>query len=204
MPPRSRRAAFTVIEVAVVLSLLGVLLAVGIPTFVRALRTSKMAEAPEQLQRIYAGAATYYAAPQSVTAPIAPPARAGGGARTQSTERPPAIRSHCLPSPAGPTPEKPSPAPVTVDFADPSTPGSGTWRAIGYAPGTPIRYRYTLAPEHSGCDIDSSEPDSPGLRVRAEGDLDGDGVLSRFERTANIVDGSLVLDPLLIVRDRVE
>jgi hypothetical protein len=42
------------------------------------------------------------------------------------------------------------------------------------------------------------------LSVSAEGDLDGDGVLSRFERTATIAGGELTLDPMLVVRDRVE
>jgi hypothetical protein len=42
------------------------------------------------------------------------------------------------------------------------------------------------------------------LSVRAEGDLDGDGVLSLFERSATIQHGELALDPLLTVRDRVE
>ena len=44
----------------------------------------------------------------------------------------------------------------------------------------------------------------PLLWLRAEADLDGDGVLSRFERTASERDGRLVLDEPLIVHDRVE
>jgi hypothetical protein len=164
-----------------------------------------MAEAPEQLQRIYAATAAYYATPQLVAPPPPVPARGAAGPRAQAAERPaPSTHSRCLPAAAGPTPEKASQAPVSVDFSDAETPGSATWRAIDYAPQSPIRYRYTLAPEHSGCELGASDPDTPALRVRAEGDLDGDGVLSRFERTANIVDGNLVLDPLLIVRDRVE
>jgi hypothetical protein len=45
---------------------------------------------------------------------------------------------------------------------------------------------------------------SPALRLRAEGDLDGDGNYATFERRADVVDGQLVPDPILFVRDRIE
>jgi hypothetical protein len=44
----------------------------------------------------------------------------------------------------------------------------------------------------------------PVLVLRAEGDLDGDGVLSLYERTVVTREGQLVLEPLLSVRDRIE
>ena len=174
---RARRArlGLTLVEIAVLISLGGILLAVGIPTFVRAMHTSKMSEAPDELRRIYDATAAYHA-------------------------RPP----HCLPEAAGPTPAKPSQRPIEVLFADPKAPGSATWQALGFEPSRPIRYRYTLAVPTPGC---QQMRDSRGqfvVSIRAEGDLDGDGVLSLFERDATMQDGALELDRLLVIRDAVE
>jgi Tfp pilus assembly protein PilE len=192
-----RRQGLTLVEAAVLSSLLGVMLAVGVPAFLRALRTSKMSEAPLEIGRIYAAAAAYYASPQasaSTPAPTTDPPPPAGGTRV-----------HCLPRPAGPTPSQPSTTPARVEFAASDTPGSATWRAIGYEPSQPIRYRYSLLPADAGCD--TLGQDSHGevvLSVRAEGDLDGDAVLSLYERNATLRNGELTLEPLLVVHDRVE
>jgi type II secretory pathway pseudopilin PulG len=172
---RRANGGLTLVEVAVLISIGGILLAVGIPTFVRALHTSKMSEAPEELSRIFAATAAYYAKPP-----------------------------HCLPESAGPTPAKPSRQPVSVRFADPEAPGSATWQALGFEPSRPIRYRYTLDVPSPGCQQMRDSRDQFVVSVRAEGDLDGDGVLSLFERNASLRDGALELDRLLVIRDAVE
>jgi type II secretory pathway pseudopilin PulG len=177
-------SAFTLVEVSLILGVLGVLLAVAVPAFVRALRVSKVAEAKDELARIHEHAARYYASPQVIDG-----------------------RKHlrCLPEPAGPTPASPSAAPTTADFGSADAPGASTWRALGYAPSGPTRFRYTFLPAQSGCGTATDQPSAaPLLTLRAEGDLDGDGKLSRFERTARDRDGELVLDELLSIRDRIE
>ncbi len=196
-----RTQGLTLIEAALVVCLLGIVLAVGIPAFARALRTSKMAEAPEQLQRIYAAAAAYYAAP----APAASPAQgAAADALAQAVQAGPMTPGRCLPAAAGPTPSQPSREPVPVNFGAPDTPGAPIWRALGYDPHEALRYRYSILPARSGCGLSGRDDGGDLLTLRAEGDLDGDGVLSLFERTATVENGELVLDPLLIVHDRVE
>ena len=181
---RRRYAGLTLVEVALILSVLGVALAVAVPTFLRAVRTSKVAEVTSELQRLHASAAAYYARPQSV-----------GESK----------RLRCLPPAAGPAPARPAVEPVSVKLAAPETPGAVTWAALGYEPEGPIRYRYSFLPAAAGCALvlprDST---TPLLTLRAEGDLDGDGTLSRFERHARDQDGELVLDPLLVMRDRIE
>jgi hypothetical protein len=181
---RSARAGLTLVEVALILSVLGVALAVAIPTFVRAVRTSKVAEVTSELQRLHFSAATYFTTPQAVAE---------------------SKRLRCLPPPAGPAPAVPSVEPVVVLFAAPETPGSGTWKALGYEPAGPVRYRYSFLPAVPGCGMSLPRDSTiPFLTLRAEGDLDGDGVLSRFERHARDTGGELVLDPLLVMRDRIE
>ena len=183
-PSYRARSGLTLVEVALLLSLVGVVLSVGVPAFVRGLRTSKTAEAPEELARMFAAVQTYYGAAQPT---------------------PSGKRLRCLPEAAGPTPEHPSREPVDVQFGAPTTPGSATWRAIGYEPSRPIRYSYSLLPAEAGCGGALGHPRKPiVLTLRAEGDLDGDGVLSRFERNAVMRDGQLVLDPVLVVSERIE
>ena len=164
-----RREGLTLVEVALLLSILGIVVAVSVPTFVRALRTSKMAEAPLELERIYRATAAYYETPQQTAA---------------------GLRMHCMPDAAGPTPSKPRATPVPVVFGAGDAPA--TWRAIGYEPAGPIRYRYTFLPARSGCGVlPADSHGEPVLTLRAEGDLDGDGVLSLYERTAVTKDGAL-------------
>jgi hypothetical protein len=172
------------VEVALLISLLGVVLAVGVPAFSRSLRTSKMAEAPFELSRIHMRLAAYYRTPQ--------PTASGK-------------RLRCLPGPAGPTPNQPSREPLTVVFGAADAPGSAVWRAIGYEPSGPIRYRYAIVTSATGCGVGPAKGSVESvLTLRAEGDLDADGKLSRFERRVGTRDGELVLDPMLEVHDRIE
>lgn len=166
------------VESAVLVSLVGVLAAIALPTFVRAVETSKLSEATAQLQALYVGVASYYAQPRPITN-----ARSG----------------FCLPEAAGPTPEKPSAQPVAADFST-----SATWQALRFAPAQALRYRYSYTPTQAGCQLQAPAI-ATSFSLRAEGDLDSDGIYSVFERTARIsAPGELLPDPVLHVRDRVE
>ncbi len=113
-------------------------------------------------------------------------------------------QAHCLPQAAGPSPAATSTSAVDVDFGAPTTPGAATWTALGFQPTQPLRYRYTFAPSQVGCDL-HAERGHPLLVMRAEGDLDGDGARSTFERNANVdAEGNLVRTDILFVRNRVE
>jgi type II secretory pathway pseudopilin PulG len=167
--------------VAALLSVVGMLCAVGIPTLARTVRASKVAEASEHLEQLSRAAAAYYAVPRS------DPARGV---------------VHCLPEPAGPAPNLPSPIGSVVDFG--TTSGAATWKALGFAPPGPIRYRYSFLPAAAGCWVSSDVRDGL-LTLRAEGDLDGDGTYSNFERRANAGNqGKLAPDPVLHIYDRIE
>lgn len=175
------RAGLSIVEVTLIISVGAIVLAASGPAFVRALRLSKIAEAPRQLALLQQRAAAYYATPRTTEA---------------------GLRMSCLPQAAGPAPAAPSETPLTVVFSAPETPGAPSWQALGFEPDGPIRFRYSLIPSAPGCD--SSPHASASLVLRAEGDLDADGTLSLFERTTNIIDGEWTPDPLLFVRDRTE
>ena len=178
---RRRRAGLTLLEAAIVVSLIGVVPAVFVPTFLSAIRTSKVSEASEELGRIHALAAAYFEAPQ-----------------TRSRRR------RCLPTAAGPAPSEPSMEASHFDFQADDARGAETWRALSYQPARPVRYRYTFAPAASACGLETPA-DGPLVTLRAEGDLDGDGKRSVFEREATVDrDGSLVPTGVLYMLDRVE
>jgi type II secretory pathway pseudopilin PulG len=165
----------TLLETALVLSLSGVVLAVFIPTFMRRVRTNKIHEAAELLSEMSRRASAYY----------------------ERHER------DCLPAGAGPTPESPTVESHEVDFWSPETPGHGIWRALEVRPERPIRYSYEYAPSASGCGLSKSET-PVSIVFRARGDLDGDGVLSTFERHATVGPGGFTPSDVLLVHQRTE
>lgn len=164
------------------MSVVAIVLAAALPTFIRALRVSKISEASRELERLHARAQSYYAVAHTTAE---------------------GLRAGCLPESAGPAPSAPSQEPVHVTFAAPEMPGAATWIAIGYEPEEPIRYRYSVTTSAPGC-ASGERRTGAALVLRAEGDLDGDATLSLFERTLRIVADELVPEPLLVTRDRTE
>lgn len=206
-----------------VVCVVGVLLAVFIPTFLRELRTSKTSEAAEHLELLYRRSAAYFESTHLAGAGEPEPGRRSNGDRrddNSSSARPepdgasreegmrsttgPDSLARCLPGTAGPTPRLPTREPVAVDFTSEETPGHATWRALGFQPPVPVAFSYTFEPTASGCELRSPEG-TYLLTLRAEGDLDGDGERSLFERRLRATEeGELVPFGILYVRDPVE
>jgi type II secretory pathway pseudopilin PulG len=171
------------VETCAVLSLSGVLVAAFLPSFVRHLRFSKIAEASEQLDRLYRSSAAYYATDR---------------------DGPAGILRGCLPAGAGPTPITPSTDPQYVDFTSIDVTGRESWSALGLTDGH-FRYSYEITVADPGCGPRPS-PHYPALVLRAHGDLDGDGQRSLLERAASISPDQSSLLPIIPLRitDRVE
>jgi type II secretory pathway pseudopilin PulG len=180
---RRARAGLTLLEAAVLFAVIGGMLAAFLPVFFREIRTSKTAEASQNLERLHERAAAYYDA-------------------SHMSEEGRLVR-RCLPDTAGPAPELPSKKPVFVDFAAEETPGHVTFGVLGFQPEA-VRYRYTIVSHRTGCDLEPLGK-GPDLELIAEGDLDGDGTLSTFVRGAIIdPDGKLVPYGPLRTRARIE
>ena len=177
--PRSR-PRLSLVEATLLISIAGLVLAVFVPTFVRRVRTNKILEASELLGELSLRTASYYNTTWD------------GG------------HSRCLPAEAGPTPVEPTVDAAEVDFFDPSALGHATWEAIGFQPSGPVRYSYQYTPGASGCNL-GGEGREQWVVWSAEGDLDGDAVVSRFElRARPRPDGTLEPEGVLHVHQRVE
>lgn len=169
----------SLVEAALLLCIAAIVLAVFVPTFIHRVRTNKISEAAELLQEMHEHAAAYYDTSW------------GDGKR------------FCLPPGAGPTPASPSVDLVDVEFAAEEQTGHASWAALGFQPEQPLRYSYSYRPSHHGCELPADgEPRS--VSFRAEGDLDGDAVLSTFERRASIEADGLKPVGALHVHQRVE
>ncbi len=163
----------------------GVLLAICVPAFMRSVRASKVSEAAENLELLYQRSAAYYTATHAQDEGLA--------------------QTGCLPTTAGPTPRIPTEQAQEVDFQSEDVLGHDTWRALEFQPTLAVRFSYSFEPSSSGCGLRGSS-DTYLLTMRAEGDLDGDGERSVFERRAAVdeTQGTLIPFGIYYSRDRVE
>jgi type II secretory pathway pseudopilin PulG len=161
----------------IVVAILGILAAVAIPAMIRYLRRAKTTEAVDKLSYMYRMASVY-----------AQSQRYGRGVGGPSL-------GVQFPASAGPTPAMVAPG---IKVADPA----GTWDtsqtwyalAFGFAAGEPHYYSYQFDSAGSGS--------SAAFTARALGDLDGDGLLSTFERAAQMTSNLEVQGSMGIYMER--
>ena len=176
---RSRVNGWTLVETAIVICVVGSLIAIFVPTFSARLRTSKIDEPPLVLAQLHEAVKAYYESSH-------------GGHR------------HCLPESVGPVPVETRQEAEAVDFTGPHQPGRMTFEALGFETQRPLRYRYELWTRRAGCGV-TLRPGHTLFTLRATGDLDGDGVLSSFERRATVDDNDRVVPAgILHIRRRME
>jgi hypothetical protein len=182
--PQVSLQGISLLETSAIISLTGVLLAAFVPTFVRHVRMSKIAEAVEELDSLYNNVASYYSTEHQIA-----------GQRL----------TRCLPESVGPLPAAPSPDPQVVDFDAPETPSKEIWNSLGQAGQQAFRYSYQVIVAQPGCGPRKLGTGSV-VTFRATGDLDGDGVPSTIERNAALSSDQSKLEPFgpLHVRQRVE
>jgi hypothetical protein len=185
---RGSTRGLTAVEVAILFAIVGSLLAVAVPAFLRDLRASRFVEPVEGLQRIGTSALAYAEAHAAVV-PKAPfPASA---------------------------PLTPATVPrATRDVDAPNTWDHPTWRALDFRAspeGIPHAFSFAFdapAPPGSrpgGDGPGARPPETASFAAHAHGDLDGDGVRSTFEIRGHVVDGQGgALDPGMIVESEVE
>ena len=153
---------FTLIELMVVVAILGILVAVAVPAFVKYARRTKTAEAEQMLAYIFRQGTAYYT-----------------GERVAGQGTGILIAADCVPDNAGPTPGAPAPDQTrhTADFPA----ASPTWESLQIHTGDALYFVYTFdTTAGTTCNLRNAD----AFTARAEGDQDGDGIRSLIERAA--------------------
>lgn len=155
-----KKAGFTLLELMIVVAILGILAAVAIPAFMTYIKRSRTAEANVNVEKMFTGAATYYAkdyvAGQTVVSVVSTMCIAPGSLAL---------------SPADPGPQKQAFVP------------DANAQAIGFTIQDPVYFGYAFESVGAGC---AATNPTAGYTFYANGDLDGDQTNSRFAQAATV------------------
>ena len=158
---RNQNKGFTLIELMIVVTIIGILAVVAGPELMKYQIRAKTAEATQNVAKIADGARAYYLA--------------------EMTNRQGELLSKQFPQNVGPTPGAyacEANAPVKHNptlFNDPANFGHISWQGLQFAVSKPFLYRYTFETQGTGR--------AAFFSARAQGDLDCDGIPSMFEQT---------------------
>lgn len=148
---RNALFGFTLLELMAVVTIIGILAAVAVPSLLKYLKKSKSVEATSNLRKIYDGEISYYQSEYTLSSGVLASKQFVGY----------------------------SPLPVSVGINKQSADFTGNgWDAIKFIPDGPVLYSYSV--DESGVN------ESAMFTARAEGDVDGDGTRSSFERVCKI------------------
>ena len=152
-------AGFTLIELMIVVSILGVLSALAIPSFAMMVARSKTAEVGGNLSSMYKHAASYYASERSNQGNVA------------------SVAGHCTVDDALPSPVLPrkSKQPFNADQS---------FRDLGFTLADMVYFQYGLASANGTSSCDHQANNAALYTFYAHGDLDSDGTFSTFELAA--------------------
>jgi prepilin-type N-terminal cleavage/methylation domain-containing protein len=165
MGKAQRFRGFTLIELMITISILGILAALAIPAFSAYVARSKTSEATSNINQMFKSAAVYYSGDLS-------------GKGMTST-----VTANCTIGDAGPRPS--TPGPEKVKFS-----ADANFRALRFHVADYVYFSYGLDSIGNGCGRGANTPAM--YTFYANGDLNDDGTLSTFE-LATGTDSSNVL-----------
>ena len=164
---RSQKAkGFTLIELMIVVAIIGILAAVAIPAFMKYIRRSKTTEATMNIRKLFDSSVAYFEEEHATQAGLIVAKQF-----PLTVAITPGTTAAALPGGKHP--------PLASYWTD----VNGTWNALNFSVDDPFYYQYTYV--SSGVDTASA------FTARANGDLNGDAVLSTFERIGLVVAGNV-------------
>ncbi len=170
----TREEGFTLVELMVVSSIIGILAAIAVPALTNQTSSSKATEAILGVEGITKKVSLYYDKRGTLPPPGAlTPADVSPGAKNKLSVQLPAFT------------------------ADPG------WNAITFMPSSDFYYSYRFIPECGEGEGAVECEDGKKAWVEAQGDLDGDGDLSLYTRELVIEGGQLKFGPIF-VQDELE
>jgi type IV pilus assembly protein PilA len=158
----NKKSGFTLIELMIVVAILGILAAIAIPAFVQYVRRSKSTEAVTNIDNMFKLSASYYTPTERQSA--------SGMAGTQFV-------ACTVPDASSAT------TPISTKTQGVYAAGGGfSDVGINFSTGFTY-YRYLIAGVQNATGICGNSVSTDMYRLQAQGDLDGDSVLSLFEQS---------------------
>jgi len=168
---RKQDKGFTLIELMIVVTIIGILAVVAGPELMKYQTRSKTTEAIQNVAKVAEGAKAYYLSEQ--------------------TNRQGQLLQKTFPTTIGPTPDTyacQGASPIKHDprqYSTDTTFGSASRQGLQFAVSKPFLYSYTF--------VSAGQGQGSTFSARAEGDLDCDGTVSLFEQTGLIDDNNQVV-----------
>lgn len=152
----TKKAAFTLMELMIVVAILGILAALAIPAFIGYVRRSKTSEATGNLSALFKSAATYM------------------NTERQNQGISASNGSYCT---VGSDTLTPSPTPNKQQYS-----AAANAQALGFTIADFVYFGYGISSSSAKCGWSANQ--AQVYTFFAQGDLDGDGILSTFELAA--------------------